>query len=273
MSDSNTTVASEHVVASSVQDPKMALSHGFYECILQYFNDRSDTQGLTEMDGQLDKLARLLFAKRQVPVNADHLRDTQLTARMISARRAYAVCKNIDTPIVTERMLQESTEGLNYWLNCTNASPIVDAPELVVTVMSPQESTKRIYAVLQERETWLHEQGLDASTDMSWKHRVLFSQWVRDRFFATPEERSLDEANRDEGMTDHEIETARRSRWYYEQERRAGSSQVWELLSFTGRVSEEDLRVALQDVEECSSASERAGNDSSAHFFGDALLH
>ena len=109
--------------------------------------------------------------------------------------------------------MQDSKEGHNYWTNYTDASPIADASELVVTVVSPQESIKRIYAVLQERETWLHEQGLDTSTEMSWEQRGVFLKWVQDKFFATPGERTLDEANREKGMSDHEIKSARRSRW------------------------------------------------------------
>ena len=38
-------------------------------------------------------------------------------------------------------------------MNYMDESPIDDASELVVTVVSRQESTKRIFAVLQERET------------------------------------------------------------------------------------------------------------------------
>ena len=41
-----------------------------------------------------------------------------------------------------------------------------------MTVVSLQERTGGIVAVLQEHETWLHEQGLDTSTQMSWEQQV-----------------------------------------------------------------------------------------------------
>ena len=41
-----------------------------------------------------------------------------------------------------------------------------------MTVVSLQERTGVIFAVLQQRETWLHEQGLDTRTQMSWEQQV-----------------------------------------------------------------------------------------------------
>ena len=86
-----------------------------------------------------------------------------------------------------------------------------------------------------------------------------------DKFMAEPGEQARDEANRQKGKTDEEVKQARRGRFNLEKQRRAGCSQIWELLSYTGRVTEEFLREAFKHVkDESGSASERAGKDESA---------
>ena len=61
-------------------------------------------------------------------------------------------------------------------MNYTDASAIDDASELVVSVVSPQESVIRISSVLQEREEWLRAQGLETSTEMDWDQRGKFNE-------------------------------------------------------------------------------------------------
>ena len=85
-----------------------------------------------------------------------------------------------------------------------------------------------------------------------------------DKFMAEPGEQARDEANRQKGKNESKIKAARRTRFNLEKQRRAGSSQIWELLSYTGRVSEEYLRDALRNVEQSGSAHERAGEGESA---------
>ena len=131
-----------------------------------------------------------------MPFNTDHLRDTKLAARIISARRAYADCNDVEMARVTKRVLEDSKEGLQHWMNYTDASAIDDASELVVSVVSPQESVIRISSVLKEREEWLRAQGLETSTEMDWDQRGQFIKWCMDRFMAEPSEQARDEANR-----------------------------------------------------------------------------
>ena len=149
-------------------------------------------------------------------------------------------------------------------MNYTDASAIDDASELVVSVVSPQESVIRISSVLKEREEWLRAQGLETSTEMDWDQRGQFIKWCMDKFMAEPGEQARDEANRQKGKNESKIKAARRTRFNLEKQRRAGSSQIWELLSYTGRVSEEYLRDALRNVEQSGSAYERAGEGESA---------
>ena len=80
--------------------------------MLKYFNDRMATEGVEETDGQLAKLGKLLFSKRNVSFQTDQWDDTKLAARIISARRAYAGINDIPITKVTKRILQDSTEGL-----------------------------------------------------------------------------------------------------------------------------------------------------------------
>ena len=136
-------------------------------------------------------------------------------------------------------------------MNYTDASAIDDASELVVSVVS-------------ELVEWLRAQGLETSTEMDWDQRGQFIKWCMDKFMAEPGEQARDEANRQKGKNESKIKAARRTRFNLEKQRRAGSSQIWELLSYTGRVSEEYLRDALRNVEQSGSAYERAGEGESA---------
>ena len=127
-------------------------------------------------------------------------------------------------------------------------------------VVSPQESAERICFIFEDREEWLRAQGLDTSTEVTYAQRGDYIKWAMNRFLDEPGEQARDEANRRRGKTDYQIKQARRSRWNLEKQRRAGSTQVWELLSFTGRVSFELLEDALQKVADIGSASERAAH-------------
>ena len=116
----------------------------------------------------------------------------------------------------------------------------------------------RIYSVLKDREDWLRANGLDSATEMDWKQRDEFLKWSMEKFFNEPGERDRDEANRNNGKATNQINLDRRSRFNREQQRRAGCSEIWELLSYRGRASDVYLRNAFQDPKECGSASERA---------------
>lgn len=86
--------------------------------------------------------------------------------------------------------------------------------------------------------------------------------WCWNTLFAEPSELARDE--REKGKTEKEVKAARRGRFNFEKQRRAGPSQIWELLSYAGCVTEELLAGAFKRVEESGSASERAGKDESA---------
>ena len=80
-----------------------------------------------------------------------------------------------------------------------------------------------------------------------------------ERFKKTPFEANLiAQAHRDR-QTRSKIKKAVRSRWNLEKQRRAGSSQVWELLSYSGDITPEILNEALEPKP-----------DNTAHEKGDA---
>ena len=49
--------------AAKEQGPQHALSWRVCDTILKYFNERLDTQGVEETDGQIKKLGRLLYSR------------------------------------------------------------------------------------------------------------------------------------------------------------------------------------------------------------------
>lgn len=258
-----TALASEQSAEDAAQTtgPRNAISFGVYEVIRDYFTKRLNTEGIESTDGQLDKLSKLLYAKRQVSFNTDEWRDTKLAASILTARRAYADMHDVHIARVTKRVLVESKEGLKYWLNYGGEANIDDASELVVSKVSPQECAYRIHSVLQEREKWLEAQGLGADTIMTYDQRGEFLKWIMESFQQTPIEARLIAQARQEHKTNGQINRASRSRFSLEKQRRAGSAQIWELLSFTGKVTPEYLAEALENVKDTNSATERVAKD------------
>ena len=120
------------------------------------------------------------------------------------------------------------------------------ASEPVVSRVSPQECARRIHRVLVDREEWLHAHNLPIDYQMTVQDRGEFLEWSMERFQETPVEAELIARDRRHGKTVGQIRKAVRSRWNLEKQRRAGSSQVWELLSYTGDASPEFLKEALQ---------------------------
>ena len=114
-----------------------------------------DTVGVGDTDGQLAALGKLLFTKRRVCFSTDELKDTHVASRILEARRTYADHHDLPMPQVTTRTLEESADGLAFWMNQGVGldEPTLDAPELGVAVVSEKEAIKRIYDVFCERDT------------------------------------------------------------------------------------------------------------------------
>ena len=105
----------------------------------------------------------------------------------------------------------------------------------------------RISSVLNDREEWLCASGLDCATVMDMVQRDEFLRWSVNKYLDVPGNCVPDESYHDS-----------LSRFCREQERRVGSTEIWELLSHTGRATPEDVRNAFKDLKECGTAAERA---------------
>ena len=222
------------------------LSWPAYNSMLNYYNERMETQGIEASDTQIAKLTELLYAKRKVPLRFGEL-QVRLAARLISARVAYAEQHGVGLATVTTQDLEESPEGVQHWLDQVDPSVRGDATENVVRVADAKETAMRISSVLDDREEWLCANGLDSGTVMDMEQRDEFLTWSVDKFLDDPGNWVPDESYLD-----------CLSRFIREQERRVGSTEIWELLSHTGRASPEDLRIAFKDHKESGSAAERA---------------
>ena len=97
-----------------------------------------------------------------------------------------------------------------------------------------------------DREEWLKEQNHPVDYKMTYEDRGDYNEWIMERFKKTPFEANLIAQARRDRQTPSKIKKAVRSRWNLEKQRRAGSSQVWELLSYSGDVTPEILNEALE---------------------------
>ena len=104
----------------------------------------------------------------------------------------------------------------------------------------------RIYAVLRDREEWLREQGYPVDYKLTWRERGDFYRWILRKFQRTAWEQGLITQARRDGKSDREIKRGIRSRWSLEMQRRAGTPQFWQLLSFNGDFTPEFLSQALE---------------------------
>ena len=89
-----------------------------------------------------------------------------------------------------------------------------------------------IHRVLSDRWTWLAANNLPHDVDMTFEQRAAFHKWALEEFAA--ETGAQQERSRDKRVV--------RARFNLEKRRRAGSPQMWELLSYKGRVTEGDVR-------------------------------
>ena len=97
--------------------------------------------------------------------------------------------------------------------------------------VSKHECVAGIHRVLSDRWTWLAANNLPHDVDMTNEQRAAFHKWALEEFAKEPDEQ---ERSRDK--------RAVRARFNLEKQRRAGSPQMWELLSYAGRVTEGDVR-------------------------------
>ena len=100
-----------------------------------------------------------------------------------------------------------------------------------------KECAKRISGILNEREEWLSESGLDSDTAMDIVQREEFLGWSVNRFLQQPGQAVPDEPY-----------SQTLGRFFREQERRVGSTEIWEALCHTRLVKPEDVATAFRRV-------------------------
>ena len=240
--------------------PRNAFCYKVYKCLLEYFNKRLNQEGISSTDPQLEMLSRLFFAQSQVSFTTDKKMSTAHAASLLVARRLYADMHDVDIAKVTRRTLEVSEEGLNHWLRMGDGPTRDDAAEHVVSMVSAQECATRISRVLSDRWEWLNEQGYPVDYNMSYRDRGEYLKWIMKKFEESPIEAELIAEARRKHKSPGQIKQMVCTHWSLEKQRRAGSSQVWELLSFTGDADPEFLNQALQPQEN-NSAHERVEQD------------
>ena len=206
-----------------------------YAVLRKYYEDRMDTPGIHASDTQLAKLQDLLFVKRKLPVRFEEL-QCRLAARLIPARMAYARHKRVPFASVTVADLEESPEGVWRWL--VEGDPSKDAfdgPQPFKVEHHPKKCVMKISKLLNEREEWLCEKGLDSDTEMDMVQREEFVTWSVNKYLLLPGKSVPDEPY-DESLM----------RFWREQERRVGSTEMWEALSYTRLVEPQDVRNAFK---------------------------
>ena len=217
----------------------------------QYLQRRLETQGVEADDAMLVTLSQLLYSKRKMAFAT----DTRQEDRVLIARRGFADVYKVPLREVSEQTLRDSREGLMFWLDSWGPAGLAGDADPGVTVVSPGETACRIQRVLTDREQWLEQKGLPLDTQLNNTQRKLLMTHLAQEFAEGAGEKLRDEENRRQGYKDHEVKSKRRGRWNLEKQRRAGSSQVFELLLYTGRFDAAFLEAALEKIS--SSASER----------------
>ena len=238
-----TSVAPEHAENRGMQEGPVKDTVAFlhphtlrtYAVLLQYYEERMDTPGIDASDTQLAKLQELLFVKRKLPVRFQDL-QCRLAARLIPARMAYATHNSVPLARVTLEDLEESPEGVQHWLEQADPSrDTFEGGQPFEVEMDPKESAMRISEILNEREEWLCESGLDTATVMDIVQREEFLGWAVNRFLLQPGKSVPDESYRESLC-----------RFFREQERRVGSTEIWEALSHTRLLKPQDVRNAFK---------------------------
>ena len=93
----------------------------------------------------------------------------------------------------------------------------------------------KISKLLNEREEWLCEKGLDSDTVMDMVQREEFLTWSVNKYLLLPG-KSVPDESYDESLL----------RFWREQERRVGSTEIWEALSHTRLLKPQDVRNAFK---------------------------
>ena len=115
--------------------------------------------------------------------------------------------------------------------------------QYVNAVVSEVYVLQQLKGVIDLRETWLKEQRLALNFQMRDKEeRPKFLEWAKEQYHA--EEGQRERQTEDWYWGGKYVQKRKRSRWSRELQRRLGSTQLWHIVSFSGRFDAELLRRA-----------------------------
>ncbi len=119
------------------------------------------------------------------------------------------------------------------------------AASSVQVVASFEYTAQRLMAVLDTRDTYLRWSGLVETTVMTDEQRKEFIHWVRSEYEEEPLQQDLQTRVWNEGGN-KQFREGKRKRWHRELQRRLGSKQLWEIVSFQVVLTLTGLSARLQ---------------------------
>jgi hypothetical protein len=143
-----------------------------------------------------------------------------------------------------------------------------DVPQLgVPLVVSKEYVAMQVMRVIQTWETWLESKGLSLNTVMSDPQIQEFLAHCKTRFHAQPEQLKR---QKEDAANDLAVKTRKKSRWAREQQRLAGATQMWQILSFAGKWDPDFLAqlppVQSTETTDESKAKTKAGNEARSKY-------
>ena len=210
---------------------------------MKYLRVRLNTPIVEAEDVLLTRLSKLVYRRR----NAADLEAAWNAERLLSARRGYADFHKMALAAVSEQTLKDSIEGYQHWMEVwATGGPVSDCGALEA---NPEHTANLINQVLKDREWFLKEWDLPQDTVLNPTQQRDLMNALSSEFYEQAGEKERDQLNRNRGCKDSEVRGKRRSRFTLEKQRRAGSSQVYELLLFTGRFDPVFLEAALEKIQ------------------------
>ena len=106
-------------------------------------------------------------------------------------------------------------------------------------VVSPTYTMERLEAIIASRVAWLQRNGSPQDNEMDNEQRVAYTRAMKEEYEAEPMQQAL--IAQDYGkvaaqqMKKQVVAKKKHSRFHRELQRRAGTKQFWEVISYTGR--------------------------------------
>ena len=106
-------------------------------------------------------------------------------------------------------------------------------------VVSPTYTVERLEAIIASRVAWLQRNGSPQNNEMDNEQRVAYTRAMKEEYEADPMQQAL--IAQDYGkvaaqqMKKQVVAKKKHNRFHRELQRRAGTKQFWEVISYTGR--------------------------------------